>query len=263
MTLIVFKYSNYKLYIKDFILQMPHRGRGLYRKIAELLGINSTAVSQIFNGTRDLTPEQGLKIANFLGLADLEIKYFVNMILKERAGSFELKNYYLKEELKLLQDSQTIKSRISENDKARFYSDWSYSAIRMASAIPKFHSVDPILEHFGLPRSVVQKAVTFLLEAGLCIEKDGELVVGPQNTHLTPDSPLINNHRRNWRIKALEQMNNHLNEDLFYSSPMSLSVDDFLLIREELINTITKILKKVQKSPEQKLACFNIDWFTF
>lgn len=265
----IFTYTNYKAYIQDFISQMPHNGRGQYRKLAEHLGVNSTAVSQIFNGPRDLTPEQGLKIASYLGLAQLETKYFINLIQKERAGTFELKNYFIEEEKKLLNESKSIKSRIhehkeiSENDKARFYSDWYYSAIRMASAIPKFESVDHIAEHFGLNRSVIQKAVTFLLETGLCVEKNGQLQVGPQSTHLTSDSPLINNHRRNWRIKGLEQINHRFEEDLFYSSPMSLSEEDFVLIREELVSVITKVLKKVQKSPEQKLACLNIDWFSF
>lgn len=265
--MVIFDYTDYKLFIRDFIAQMPKRGRGQLRKLALYLGVNSTAISQIFNGVRDLTQEQGLQVALYYGFNELETRYFLNLILKERSGTQALKNYYLKEEEKLRSQAQAVKSRIiphqeiSENDKAVFYSNWYYSAIRMASAISKYQTVDELVDFLKLDRAVIQKAVHFLLETGLCVEKNGRLGVGPQHTHLDSSSAFINNHRRNWRIKALENINQPQQEDLFYSGVMTLSHKDYLDLRAELVNTISKFLKKIEKSPEETVVCFNIDWF--
>jgi uncharacterized protein (TIGR02147 family) len=265
----IFNYSNYKVFVRERVHQMPHRGRGQFRQMALHLNVNSTVISQIFKGERQLSPEQGLRISQFLGLSELENKYFLNLILKERAGTQDLKDYYLKEEAKLLTEAKNIKSRIiehkeiSDEHKALFYSNWYYSGLRMLSAIPGNHTIDEMADYFKLNRSIVQKAIAFLLETGLCVEHNGKIRIGPQNTHIDPQSPLINNHRRNWRIKALEKLNQQQEDDLFYSSPMSLSRDDQILLREELVAVIAKVLKKVQKSPEEKLVCLNIDWFSF
>lgn len=248
---------------------MPHRGRGQFRQMALHLGVNSTVISQIFKGDRHLSPEHGIKIAQYLGLSDLETRFFLNLIYKERAGTKELRDHYLQQEKKLLAEAKNIKSRIIEHKeitdehKAIFYSNWYYSGLRMLSAIPGKHNVDEMAEYFGLNRALVQKAVAFLVQTGLCIEKDGKIFVGPQSTHLEAQSPLINNHRRNWRMKGLEKINHSNDDDLFYSGPMSLSEADKAILREELVALIAKILKRVQKSPEEKLVCLNIDWFSF
>src|SRR5690349_11426142 len=96
----IFTYSDYKLFIRERVQLMPHRGRGQFRQMALHLDVNSTVISQIFKGSRHLSPEQGLKIAQYLGLADLETRYFLNLIYKERAGTQDLKNHYLREEEK-------------------------------------------------------------------------------------------------------------------------------------------------------------------
>jgi hypothetical protein len=44
---------------------------------------------------------------------------------------------------------------------------------------------------------------------------------------------------------------------------VSLSHEDQMQLREELVAFIAKFLKRVEKSPEEKLACLNIDWFSF
>ncbi|MCC6137894.1 MAG: TIGR02147 family protein, partial [Bdellovibrionaceae bacterium] len=172
----IFEHADYKHYVRELVRSMPHRGRGQFRQMALHLDINSTVISQIFKGERELTTEHGLKLAQYLGLSDLETRYFLNLINKARAGSHDLKNYYAREEKKLMAEAKNIKSRIiehkeiSDEHKAIFYSNWYYSGLRMLSAIPGYNTVDEMAEYFGLSRSVVQKAISFLLKTGLCIE---------------------------------------------------------------------------------------------
>jgi hypothetical protein len=98
---------------------------------------------------------------------------------------------------------------------------------------------------------------------GLCIEKNGVLTMGPSNTHVGNRSPLVNSHRTNWRLKAIETMEDYNDEDLFFSGPMCLSIKDRKAVREDLLQVISKVLKRVEKSPEEEVSCLNIDWFQF
>ncbi len=265
----IFDHSNYKEYIKKLIAQMPRKGRGQLSKLAQELTVNSTVISQIFKGDRHLSPEQGLKVSKYFGFNELEEKYFITLIHKERAGTKNLSDFYKKEEKKLLLKAQQVKTRIqkhkviSEEHKAQFYSEWYYSGIRMLSALPTHNTIDDFADYFNLNRGLVTKVLDLLISTGLCIEENGRISVGPQNTHIDNKSLFVNSHRRNWKLKSLQAMNNNNDSDLFYSSPMSLSKEDRLKIREELLQAIDKVLKKVHKSKEEELVCLNIDWFKF
>lgn len=265
----IFNFDDYKQFIRDRVQQMPHRGRGQFRQMALKLGVNSTVISQIFSGPRNLTSEQGLVIADYLGLSELETRYFICLINIERAGSKALELFYRSDAEKLRKEGTHVKNRISnfseisEEHKALFYSEWIYSGIRVLSSIPAYNTVDEIADYFGISRARVQRAIEFLLSTGLCIEDNGQLKVGPQSTHLDANSPYINSHRRNWRTKGLERLNNTEETDLFYSAPISISTKDREIVREEILTLISKILKRVQKSSEEELVCLNIDWFKF
>ncbi len=268
MYMSIFNYTNYKTFIREKVQNSPKKGRGQYRQLALHLHLNSTVVSQIFKGSRHLNPEQALQLCEHYGFSELETKYFVNMVNKERAGTEKLKAFYQREEKKMAQESKNIKSRIiehkeiSDEHKAIFYSNWYYSGLRLLTSIPQYQSVEEMSQHLQLPLALVQKVVNFLLETGLCVEINGKLSIGPQHTHLDAQSPLINNHRRNWRLKAVEQMTKSSDTNLFYSAPVTLSQKDFVHIQEEMVALIAKVIKRIEKSPEEQMACLNIDWFT-
>lgn len=265
----IFEYSDYKHLVTDLVAQMPKGGWGQFRLMAETLRVNSTVISQIFRGSRHLTPEQALTLAESFGFNDNETSFFLLLVQKDRAGTASLKKYYEAKEKSQRESSRQIKTRIQkhsvikEEDKALFYSDWYYSGIRMLSALSTHNTIDEFADYFQLNRSITKKVVDFLLETGLCIEQDGKISVGPKSTHLDNKSPLVNSHRRNWHLKSMERMQGMHTEDLFYSAPMTLSEKDFEAIREELVAAISKVVKRVEKSDEEKLVCLNIDWFGF
>jgi hypothetical protein len=113
----------------------------------------------------------------------------------------------------------------------------------------------------GLESSLVVRVIEFLVEHGLCLQDKKELRMGPASTYLDSRSPLINLHRRNWRLKALEKVSQQKEADLFYSSVVSLSHEDFVSVRKTLLLEVEKFSKKIEQSEPKKLACINIDWF--
>lgn len=265
----IFYFKDYKKFVKNWIESQPKRGHGQYRKMANFLSIGSVNVTQIFNGERHLSQEQALELAEYFGFNALEKEYFVLLIQKERAGSHKLKNFYEEKLLEIRNKSQDLKqilpqeTQLTEETKAIFYSRWHYSGIRMLSSIDGYNSISAIAEYYKMPMAKVSKIIQFLLEKGLCIEKDGKIVIGPKSTHLESSSPLVNLHHENWRQVGMKNMEDLTDSELFFTMPCSLSEEALKKIRKEIMILIEKATHIVDEAPSEKLGCLNIDLFKF
>jgi len=262
----VFDYHNYKQCINGWISEQKAGGHGQLRKMALHLGVNSVVMSQVFRGSRDLTLEQALGVSNYIGFTELERDYFLLLVQKERAGTHDLKQVYKKQLQTLSSAAQNLKNRVkhqklTDEDRATFYSQWYYSAIRLGISIPHLNTISEISEHLDLERSLVARVVEFLLKNKLIIEKNGQLEMGPQVTHIGHDSPFVNRHHSNWRLRGLQAMERIVDDNLYYTGPMALSQAAASQIRKLLVELVEKSTKIAAPSDSETLRCLNIDWF--
>lgn len=181
-----------------------------------------------------------------------------------RAGSKKLEIKYERQISALKYKAQDLKARVPDqlemNDsaKAKFYSNWYFSGVRLLTSIEGFHNIDSIAEHLRLPKSRVREVVDFLLQYGLCIKSDGQIKMGIQRTHLDAKSTLVANHHRSWRLKAIESFDSLAENELFFTGPMTTSYETMIDIRKELTARVTKT---VEPSKSEVLACINLDLF--
>lgn len=262
----IYEFSDYKTYVNQRIDEMPKHGRGQFRKIAELFAVNSVVVSQIFKGSRELSLEQAHVLSNYFGLNELEKEYFFLLVNKARTSNHELIKYYNQKLEKIKREGLEVKNivdneRLSEETQSLFYSNWYYSAIRLSTAIPGNDSADQIAAFLNLPIHVVQKVMTFLTQNRLVVEDAGKLKVGPQRTHIEASSPFVNRHHINWRLKGIENMDNLNPEELFYTSPMTLSAAAMKEIKKMLLQFVVDMSNEVKQAKDEKIACLNIDFF--
>lgn len=262
----LFEYHDYKLWVNDWIDSQPSGGHGQLRKLALYLEINSVVMSQVFRGDRDLTLEQALKVTQYLGMTELERDYFLLLVQKGRAGTTELKSVFEKQLQTIRKSAQSLKNRVqhhkfTDEDKATFYSQWYYSAIRLGVSIPQLSTISALSGHLNLDRSVVVQVIEFLLKHQLIIEKKGRYDIGPQVTHVGHDSPFVNRHHTNWRLKGLQAMDNITDQDLYYTGPMALSETAAKEIRKMLVSLVEKSTQQAAHSDSEVLRCLNIDWF--
>lgn len=263
------KFKNYKIFLKRTLSNFPKNGRGQARRLAEHLGVAPVVVSQILTGERHFTIDQAIKIAEYLMLDAREKEYFVYLVCQARADTPSAKEFYgkriedLREEANKVRGLVSKRNELTESDKAVYYSNWYYGGVRILSTIPGFQNVDSIAAHFGLSREKVGQIVNFLVSCGLCTNEEGKIQAGKAATYVGEGSEFLNNHRRNWREKARERFLKPGNDDIFYSSPMSLSKADAETFRAEILDLIKSFSKRVATSPEEKLMCINIDWFNF
>jgi len=287
----VYETLDYREFVRGWVTSRPGGGRGLYRKMAESLGVSTTLVSQVLSPQHakrvktgnDNTPlsrqhvsekhfsmENAVDLAEFMALGERETEQFLLLVEHARAGSFKYRERLKRRIQKAQASAQKLSERLekdrilNDHESATYYADWTYTAITHLIACESTLSLDQLSDRLHLPRPVVAKSFSFLVETGILIAKpSGGYDVGPTLTHLGSDSPLVNKHHQNWRLKGFSQMIQKHEDDLFYTAPMSLSHETAKQIRAELPAFIERIVKLVGPSPSQTVRCLNLDWFTY
>ena len=257
----VFKFTDYKAFIRA---DLP---RGALKRMAEHLEVNSTMISQIMSGDKDFTLEQGERLLSFFNLRDLEAEYFLMLIQIERAGTIQLKNFYKKRLTTVREQSLSIKNRIkvdrslTTEEKSIFYSSWAYSAAQIFTSIGNGKSFEDLQNKFSIEKSRLEQIMNFLTSSGLCTIEAGLYKPGVQSTHVEKGSPFLIQHHTNWRVKAIERVENIMDQELMFTGNFTLSKNDFSVLREMLVQTIKDFTEKVKPSPSEIMANLNIDFF--
>lgn len=263
----IYNFESARAFILARFAEMPKRGHGQSLRLAQHLHVHTTLVSQILKGLKAFTLEQAVLSAEFLELTEDETDYFLLLVQLERAGNSKLQKalrrqlHQHKSMASELVNRLKSDHKLAEEERAVFYSDWVYSAVRQLTAIPGFDSTEKISAHVGLSRVRTKTVVDFLLKTGLCMEKSGKLAIGPQSTHLEANSPWVRVHHSNWRQKAVEKLQDAETSQLHYSCPMTISAKDALRIREMIAKFLESIDQVIEPSPSEELHCINVDWF--
>lgn len=265
----IYDFSSYQEYLGAWIRSQPRAGRGVKGQIAQRLKISPTLVSFLLSGKKSLTLEQASDLADFIGLNEFETDFLFLLVEHHRAGHFRLK-HKLERKIQLSQEQSRRFSKRLKKDaelpdhlKAVYYSSWIYTALRNLVALRTDYDAATLAKRLHVPLPMVNKALSFLLENDLCREENGQLIVGPTYTHVDADSPYVNKHRQNWRIRGFTMMEQKNESDLFYTSPMSLSRADAENVRKLLLRTVQEVVEVMRPSPSEEVHCLNIDWFEY
>jgi uncharacterized protein (TIGR02147 family) len=265
----IFEIDSYKDILKYYIRTQSHpHARGSYKNLAEHLGVHASLVSQIMAGEKDFTEEQIFAVCEFLGVPKLEREYLWTLVQWERAGSYQLKAHYKALKEKIRKESLSVSKRVrknrtlSEEEKAIFYSSWTYSAMQIATTLSETRvDFQFLCERLHLSPSKARTTLDFLLAIQMIVEKEGMFFPGSTVTHLESTSPFILKHHTNWRLKAIEAAETLSQEELMYSGNFTMSKKDFSKLREELVQVIQKFINVVKDSPAEDIAQFNLDFF--
>lgn len=261
----VFQYLDYLKYIEDYSLSLPQKGRGFRKLMADQLGCQMSFITHVMSGQKDFSSEQLFKLAEIFHLNDEEKDYFMHLHAYNRAGTSELKKYYLaklkllKQEYSSLQNSFKETQELSIEDQAIYYSDWLYSAIQVAATVPDLQNITTLKNYFHLNHKALTKIVDFLSKKGF-ITFDGQKI-GPGKTsiYFGNKSELVHQFHRNWRIKLADDLQNRRDIDFHYSLCFSAAEKDFPIIKETIVRAVEECMKIITPSKEEKLGvmCFD------
>ncbi len=263
----IFEFNDYKSFLTS-IFGGARTRTGLRSQFSKSTGCSPSLVSQILGGDRELSLEQAHAATQFLQLNKDESHFFLLLVQKSRAGSFNLKNYFehqLEEERTKrlsLKNRLDAKDCFSENFQSKYYSSWIYAAVHVSVSASQLSSVDSISKYLNAPASQVSKVIEFLVDAGLVKTRNGQLSLGKKHIHLGNDSENIIKHHSNWRTQALQSLDLEGRHDLHYSSAVTISKVDQEIIKNHLMSCIESTNKIISTSPEEEVYSFNLDFFS-
>ena len=264
----IFVFEDFRQYLREFLAHEELQTSGARKRLLQATGISSSFLTQVLSDKKSMSNEQGLEVALHFNLSEVETDYFILLLELDRAGTEKLKKRLRSKILVLQQQAQKISSKVqpsvvlSEEQKAIYYSNWIYTAIRNLVPTDLGASPQKLAAKLGLPLSSVESAVQFLLEIGLIKKEQGRLGYQPGYTHLNSNHPLILRHHQNWRQRGIARMD-HYNEDhLHYTCPMAISKEAAKLIRARLAEEIKNLGKLLRDQPETAY-CLNIDFFEY
>lgn len=267
MNQLIFDFEDYKSFLKAWIASQPHKGHGSKAKIARAVNCQTAYISQVVLSSSHLSLEQSERLAGFFQLSEEETEFFFLLVQKDRAGSETLKRYFLKQIKKIQNRRAQLKNRVGEkailnlDAQATYFSSWIYSAIHVLATIFEYQSKESISRRLQLPTAILNETLAFLISSDLLIEENGKLKSGSARMHLPHDSPLISKHHMNWRLRAIRDLEIRRDDNLHYSSCVSISQKDVVVIREQLLRAIEATKKIIKGSSEEMLYSFCLDFF--
>lgn len=264
----IYTYKDYKKFLNDSLDDLDQGGRGSRARMSRAIGCQTAYTAKVLRGPAHFNLEQGEALIDFLGLTEEQANYFLLLLLEARAGTPKLRLRYerqrqaiLKEKL-LLKNKLGIESHLEERDQFIYYSAWYFSAIHALTAIPGFQRPEQIAKRLNISLRQASDALEFLLRTGLLVrEKKGELKIGKYQIHLGANSPLITKHHMNWRLRAMQAVENQLEAGVHYSAVVSISKNDEEKVKEKIAETIRWILSLVKDSKEEELCGLSLDFY--
>lgn len=263
----IFEFDDYRLFLKRALSLGPKRGWGQKTRLAEAIGVNSTFVTQVLTGQKDFSLEQAKKVAEFFLLPTLEEDFFLILVLIARAGSKNLRDYFIEKKLSLRKNSLKLVKRLeakkdlTDLERSIFYSSRVYSSVHLFTSLGSGKKLEEISVRFGLSSKQTLDIVQFLSSCGLIEKVQDVYRMSKSSTFIEKESPFAKSHHMNWRVKSIEKAEKLSDEELIYTGNYSLSKKDFLRIREELVRKIQEVLAVVKDSEAEELANLNIDFY--
>jgi uncharacterized protein (TIGR02147 family) len=268
MKLEIFEKKEYRQILQQWLDSQPNQGHGAKKKIALAARCQPAYVTKVFRGDQNFSLEQAHAIGQMIGLSPDETHYFVLLIQKERAGTPALQRYFeglvdrFLDERLVLRKSLGVKPVLKKDLQNTYYSSWVYAAVHVLADVPGYQTRDTISKRLHLPQDRISEVLDFLTSAGLLELVDGCYRMTSRSMRLGGDSKFINLHHHHWRVKSLEAVSRSAEDDLHYSSVVSISAEDAYRIRSDLVQSIKEAKKKIKHSKPEELYSLCLDFFS-
>jgi uncharacterized protein (TIGR02147 family) len=254
---------------RDFVAaQLEKRGRGARTWLAETMGVQASFLWSVLSGKQDFTPEQLLTFAEVFQLNAFETEALLIMLNRDRAASVRVKGYYQKQLDRLLSSKSDAEKRVRATAElgneylVEYCSDWLNLAVTLAVHNKKLRTSKSLAERFQVELSRMNEVLALIEKTGL-VQFDGTEYVPTQNRfHIGKNQAALKLHHHNWRQKALLAIDQRADDqEIHYSSLMSIDASTFDQIRNLLLRSIERMEPGIKKAKNEELVVFALDLF--
>ncbi|MDG0817979.1 TIGR02147 family protein [Bdellovibrio svalbardensis] len=262
----IFRYIHYREYLKA-CLPAKGDGRGGRSRLAQILGCQPGYISLVLSGKSDFSPEHGMQIADYFHLNIEERDFLLLLIHKDRAGSVNLRTHYEIQIKTIQKEKMEIKSRIatthalSNEEQLQYYESWFFTALHMCTLVPQLRSISAMSTYLNIPKDRVKTALTILMKIGLVTQERGSFVSTQKRIHLGEKGLALKKHHTNWRLQAINSLDHSTDDDLHYSSVMSISKEAAMQIKQILLKSIQDSEPVIKGAKDEGVFALVIDLF--
>lgn len=263
---IAFEFTTYK----DFLhaqVDFHREDRGYKGRLAEAAGCNRSFISHVLTSHVELTPDHAAGLARLWRLDGDHYEYFLAMVMKDRAATPELKNFFLRKMKELRQRSEDLSKMVaaaealSIEEERLYYSAWYWSAIHILLSVPGFQTPAAIAARLQLPEKLVRDAIQTMVRMGLVAQKKDVWLLTDKNVHTSRNALYTWMHHKNWRDRAVEDHSKKADQSFHYTGVHSLSRADYEGLKRELAKFLEKSHRTIADSKEETVCCLGIDFF--
>lgn len=260
----LYEYFSYKTYLIDLISKTQIK----VSVLAEMAGCNRSYFSQMINGKVQLTSDHIINLAEGLEFSELEKEYFITLCLLERSSLISTKEILEKKLINLRQKSLVLSKKIKDEGKSfeltdemkgEYYSSWLYGQIHILTSIEDFQTSESIASRLNISHSLVKKILNRLREMRLVTKKEKNYIHQAGNLHIPHNSPYNAVNHMNWRMRALQKIQE--DDGIHYTATFSISKKDVPLLKSQLLEFIKKQRNVIGASGVEEVYCFNCDLF--
>lgn len=262
----IYQHKDYRKFLSS-TFESGGKRTGSKKTASEFLKIHTSFLSLVLAEKADFSLEQAESMTRFLKLNEFDSHFFLLLVSKNKAGTPHLQRFFSQQidnhlkQRKELEDRIQPNQTISENEQAKFYSHWVFSAIHVAVSIPKFQTRDSLLKLFSMEPTALDEVLSFLMQIGIIKKEKDRFITGSNHIHVGKDSPNLIRHHINLRLNSLEKLSAQTEADLRFSSFISLSLEDCEKIRELLLKGLQQSMEIIKKSKEETMYGFNFDFY--
>lgn len=255
--------------MKEYLESLPKKGWGFASKFSDFSGVSQALFSQVVSSEKEFTPEQAYKFCEYIKLNEIEKEYFLELVQKDRAALSELKGFHEKRLQKIQAEGLkasnhvTDKKEMSPEEKMEFYSNYLFSAIRIFSSLDDGKTFDEIQKYFQVPPLFLKNILDFLVQYDLCYRMGDRYRPGNRRTWAEKGTPFYFKHSTNWRLQGIAKLELNRKDDIFITSPMSISIEDAKIIKNQILELVKNISARVNETEAEQTLCLNIDFFKF
>jgi uncharacterized protein (TIGR02147 family) len=262
----IFRYSD-EIEVLQKFLNDNSSIKSIKSKIAEAAGCQLSYFSQVMAGKVHLTPDHGFGIAKFLLLNEIETEYFLILIQLKRSASKEHRNYLQGKIAEIRKSNFNLDSKIKSKDQIseielqRYYGDWRMQAIHMYLTIPKFQRLLPLAAKLKTSEFEIRMLLDSLVKMGLAKKTHDIWTPILKDLHVPIRSPHSIATQFQWKMRSLQNLQEHDGTGVHYVGTFSLSSDDFEKLKGMVIEFIANTRSLAQASPEEQVAHLGLSYF--
>ncbi|MES2769924.1 MAG: TIGR02147 family protein [Bdellovibrionota bacterium] len=262
----VFKYTDYRLYIIEKLNELGAKS-GSKSALAAAIECQPGFISHVISGKAHLSLEQAQRANAFFRHSEEASNYFILIVSYSRAGTNELRNYFLKQIEKILQKEVSVEKSVSAKVNSatefssEYYSNIYYQIVHMMLTI-KPMSIQSLADALKQDTELISSICKKLQDFGLVESvRDQFYVKNDIVIHLPKDSPFITTHHTNFKILAIESIRKREKSDLHYSSLVTLSREDVRIIKNLILEMNKQSVDKISKSKPECMYGYSFDFF--